>query len=115
MDDFEITPEQFAEKISKQEEYLLLDVREPQELAIADVTRGTRLPGLPFLHIPMGSISQRFQELDPDQPIVVMCHHGMRSAQVTAYLRQQGFSRVKNLKGGIDRWSVLVDGSVPRY
>jgi len=90
---------------------LLLDVREPWEVAVAAL----QLTGVPALHLPMGQIPQRLAELDPAQPILVICHHGMRSAQVVAFLERQGFDAVYNLAGGIDAWSTLVDPSVPRY
>jgi rhodanese-related sulfurtransferase len=89
-------------------EFTLLDVREPWEYQTAHI-EGSR-------HIPMGDIPVRFnQELDPEHHIVVMCHHGVRSMNVTAWLRQQGFEKVQSLRGGIDRWSREVDPSVPLY
>ena len=86
---------------------VLLDVREPEELALAS------LPGA--LHIPMGEVPGRLHELDPDAEIVVMCHHGIRSASVAEFLARREFSHVVNLAGGIDAWSATVDPSVPRY
>jgi rhodanese-related sulfurtransferase len=89
-------------------ELILLDVREPWECETAHI-EGSR-------HIPMGEIPARFnQELDPEQHIVVVCHHGVRSMNVTAWLRQQGFDKVQSLRGGIDRWSREIDPSVPLY
>lgn len=90
---------------------LLLDVREPWEAALASIQAPSGAARL----MPMGEIPQRFAELDPAQPIVVYCHHGMRSLQVVAFLERQGFESVYNLAGGIDAWSVEVDPSVPRY
>ncbi|QPF74492.1 sulfurtransferase [Roseateles sp. DAIF2] len=89
---------------------LLLDVREPWEAQTASI----RTAGEQRL-IPMGQIPARAGELDPAQPIVVYCHHGMRSLQVVAFLERQGFESVYNLAGGIDAWSLEVDPSVPRY
>jgi rhodanese-related sulfurtransferase len=87
---------------------LLLDVREPWEFATAAI------PGATL--IPMGEIPSRaHQELDPDQPIVVLCHHGARSLSVTMWLRRQGFDRVQSLAGGIDEWSRTIDPTIPRY
>lgn len=86
---------------------VLLDVREPWELATA------RLPG--SLDIPMGQIPARLDELPPDRPLIVMCHHGMRSLQVVMFLKHQGFESVSNLAGGIDAWSREVDPSIPTY
>jgi rhodanese-related sulfurtransferase len=90
---------------------LLLDVREEWEVAVAAI----RIEGVPARHIPMGRIPERLGELDPEQPIVCICHHGMRSAQVADFLERQGFATVYNLAGGIDAWSEQVDASVPRY
>lgn len=86
---------------------VLLDVREPEEVALAC------LPG--SVHIPMGEIPGRVHELDPDADIVVYCHHGVRSASVVGFLTQRDFASVANLSGGIDAWSQTVDPSLPRY
>ena len=59
--------------------------------------------------------AERLAELDPAQPILCICHHGMRSAQVVAFLERAGFDSVYNLAGGIDAWSARVDPAVPRY
>lgn len=90
---------------------LLLDVREADEFRFAAI----RLPGTRTLHMPMNEVPGRLAELDPAQPILCICHHGMRSAQVVAFLERQGFQTVYNLAGGIDAWSQQVDPSVPRY
>ena len=92
-------------------EPLLLDVREPWEFELAAI----RIDGATTLNLPMGQIPQRLAELDPAQPILCICHHGMRSAQVVAFLERAGFDSVYNLAGGIDAWSTGVDPSVPRY
>ena len=90
---------------------LLLDVREAWEVAHAPI----QVDGLQTLHIPMGEIPARLAELDPAQPVVCICHHGMRSAQVVAFLERQGFDLAYNLSGGTDAWSEQVDTSLPRY
>ena len=90
---------------------LLLDVREPWEFERAAI----RIEGARTLHIPMNTIPQRLDELDAAQPVVCICHHGMRSAQVAAFLERQGFEAVYNLAGGIDAWSAQIDPTVPRY
>lgn len=90
---------------------LLLDVREPWEAALARID----LAGLPQRLLPMGQVGQGWEDLDPAQPVVCYCHHGVRSLQVVAFLRRQGFDSVYNLAGGIDAWSQDVDPSVPRY
>lgn len=105
--DFEITPEQVNNLRSRGENFVLLDVREPHEITTARIA-GT-------VNIPMGEITTRLQELDPEQHIVVVCHHGIRSANVAAWLQRQGFERVQSMRGGIDRWSREVDSNVPIY
>jgi rhodanese-related sulfurtransferase len=90
---------------------LFLDVREPWEVATAALAA----PGASHLFVPMREIPSRLDELDPAQPVVCICHHGARSAQVVAFLERAGFESVYNLAGGIDAWSFEVDASVPRY
>lgn len=102
-----ITAAQLAEKLKTGEEINLIDVREPIEYEMARIETATLLP------------LSRFQEwidrLEPGGEIIVMCHHGVRSGQVCAYLVQNGFEKVFNLEGGIDAWSAEVDERVPRY
>ena len=90
---------------------LLLDVREPWEIDLAAI----RLPGYAAKDIPMGEIPARLAELPESQPIVCICHHGVRSLQVVAFLERNGYPSVYNLAGGIDAWSARVDAGVPRY
>ena len=90
---------------------VLLDVREPWEVQTACVSED----GFKLLTIPMREVPARLAELDPDQPVACLCHHGMRSLQVANVLVQSGFTEVVNLQGGIDAWSHEVDPSVPRY
>ena len=89
------------------DEVQLLDVREPQELAIASV------PGA--LHIPMREIPARLEELDRNRPIVVMCHTGVRSRHVASFLLANDFEQVFNLAGGIDAWAVEIAPDLSRY
>ena len=106
--DYEISVSELKALRDSGGEVALLDVREPWEYETARIA-GSK-------HIPMGDIPARFnQELDPDAHIVVVCHHGVRSMNVTAWLRQQGFEKVQSLRGGIDRWSREIDPSVPLY
>src|SRR5437867_2470917 len=93
--------------LDRGEKFVLLDCREPSEVATA------RIAG--SLHIPMREIPAKLAELEPnkDGRIVVHCHHGGRSLRVTHYLRQQGFDQVQNMAGGIDAWSQQIDASVP--
>ncbi|MFY9950064.1 MAG: rhodanese-like domain-containing protein [Candidatus Sulfotelmatobacter sp.] len=106
--DYEISPEEVKSKLDQAEGFTLLDVREPWEFETAHM-EGAKL-------LPMGDIPSRaHQELDPEDHIVVVCHHGVRSMNVTAWLRQQGFEKAQSMRGGIDAWSRVVDGNVPTY
>ena len=89
----------------------LLDVREAWEVALAPLA----VEGVPTLHIPMNEIPARREELAAVQPVVAFCHHGMRSAQVVAFLVHHGHPAAYNLAGGIDAWSTQVDPAVARY
>ena len=106
--DFEISPSQVKALQQSGQEVLLLDVREPWEFETSQI-EGSK-------HIPMGDVPARaHQELDPDEHIVVLCHHGVRSLSVTNWLRQQGFEKVQSMSGGIDGWARTVDPKVPLY
>lgn len=106
--EYEISPAEVKASQERGDEFTLVDVREPWEHAIAHI-EGAKL-------MPMGDVPSRaHQELDPDQHIVVYCHHGVRSLNVTAWLRQQGFDKVQSMSGGIDDWSRQVDTKVPTY
>jgi rhodanese-related sulfurtransferase len=108
MDDLgEIFPRELKERMGAAEPPLILDVREPEEIAVAAFPEA--------VHIPMAEIPSRLAELDPQRETVVVCHHGIRSAQVAGFLAAKGFVRVLNLTGGIDAWSLTVDSSVARY
>lgn len=85
----------------------IVDVREPVEIAAC------RLQGA--LEIPMREIPARLSELPVDRPLLVLCHHGGRSARVTLFLRQQGWEQVSNIAGGIDAWAREIDPALPRY
>ena len=106
--DFEITAPEVAAMKSSKAGFTLLDCREPWEHQIA------RIEGAVLM--PMNEIPARaHQELDPDAHIVVYCHHGVRSLNVTNWLRQQGFEKVQSMRGGIDAWSRTIDPTVPVY
>jgi rhodanese-related sulfurtransferase len=106
--DYEITVGDVKRKLDENETFILLDVREPWEFQTAHI-ENSKL-------IPMGDVPSRaHQELDPEEHIVVMCHHGVRSMNVTVWLRQQGFEKVQSMRGGIDAWSRQVDPKVPTY
>lgn len=90
---------------------LVLDVREPWELQQAAVAP----QGFELLAIPMGSLPARLNELDPERPTACLCHHGVRSLRVAAYLEQHGHEHVANITGGIDAWAQDHDPGIPRY
>lgn len=94
-------------RIQDEPHLFLLDVREPNEFQYASIKNS--------LLIPLNQIPHRLDELDPQQEIVVICHHGVRSRQACMYLVNSGFNHVSNLTGGIDAWSCDCDNSVPRY
>jgi molybdopterin/thiamine biosynthesis adenylyltransferase/rhodanese-related sulfurtransferase len=103
----EITPLRLAARLQNGTPPAVVDVREPYEWAIG------RIPGARL--VPLNSLPQAVPSLDRDAELVVYCHHGVRSAAATTWLRDQGFTRVRNLVGGIDRWSLEVDPSLRRY
>jgi rhodanese-related sulfurtransferase len=102
-----ITPKEFEERAGGGERPLLVDVREPEEYELARV-EGSQL-------LPLSRFNEWAPALDPERETVFMCHHGIRSAQVCAFLSRQGFENIYNLAGGIERWSAEVDPTVPRY
>ncbi|MDX2231418.1 MAG: rhodanese-like domain-containing protein [Leptolyngbyaceae cyanobacterium bins.349] len=107
----EVSVEELGQALAAGGDRQFVDVREPQELDMAKVDGFQNLPLSAF-----GEWSgQIMTTLDPEKETLVMCHHGMRSAQMCQWLMQQGFTNVKNVAGGIDAYSVLVDPSVPRY
>ncbi|HEX7446968.1 MAG TPA: rhodanese-like domain-containing protein [Pirellulales bacterium] len=105
----EISCQDVKAKLDSGADFLLLDCREADEYAIAQIA-GARL-------LPMSEIQARQVELagDRGRQVVVHCHHGGRSLQVARWLRQQGFAQAQSMAGGIDRWSLEIDAAVPRY
>lgn len=103
----EITPQQLKARLDGNDRPVLVDVRDPWE------TKLCRLDNA--LHIPVEEFELRADELNPEDDIVVYCHHGVRSAAVAGYLRQLGFKRVSNLAGGLDAWASTIDRSMRRY
>ena len=103
----QISATELNAKLQSDNRPFLLDVREPYEFAYARIA-GSVL-------IPLHQIPERLDELDAEQEIVVICHHGIRSQQAASFLEQQLFRKLLNLSGGIDAWSCECDASVPRY
>jgi len=105
--DFEISAAQAAELL-RAKTVRLIDVREPWEFDLSHLEGGILMP--------MGEVAARaHQELDPDEHLLVLCHHGVRSMNVAVWLRNQGFEQAQSVRGGIDAWSAEVDPAVPRY
>ena len=102
-----ISPAEVAEKIKNGEKLNLIDVREPMEHEIASIKDAKLLP--------LSRFTEWIDDLKPEDEIIVMCHHGIRSANLCVFLVRNGFEKVFNLDGGIDLWSKEVDGNVPRY
>lgn len=103
----EIDPLALKARLDQGDELLLLDVREPWEYEICRIQGSTP--------IPMKEVPGRMVELEEAEEVVVICHHGMRSAQVATFLARSGMANVMNLAGGIDAWARSVDGSMPTY
>lgn len=106
----EITPAEVKRRLGDGEPVVLIDVREPVEFEQARI-EGSEL-------IPMGSVPASLQALEAksdDATLVVICHHGVRSLNVVNWLRNQGVEACQSMQGGIDRWSLEIDPTVPRY
>lgn len=103
----QITATQLQQALQSPEPPLLLDVREPHEFAYAKIAGS--------LHIPLRQLPEQLEQLDSEQAIAVICHHGVRSQQACLFLQQYGFQQLYNLQGGIDAWSRECDPTVLRY
>ena len=100
-------PAEIKRRLDAGEALRIIDVREHAEYDIAHIEQAELRP--------MSEIQTWWQELPRDEELVIMCHHGSRSAQVCMALRRAGFERLTNMAGGIDAWSTEVDAGVPRY
>ncbi len=103
----EIAPEELKLILDSGRQVMIIDVREPAEHKICHLT-GAKL-------IPLRDLPKRTTELNPKDFIVLYCHHGIRSAQATSWLKRNGFENVKNLRGGIDAWAEVIDPTMKRY
>jgi rhodanese-related sulfurtransferase len=104
--DLEISPAETA-RLLKAGEAKLIDVRTPEEYAIAHIE------GCPLVD---QALAKEIVETWPkDTPIITICHHGVRSLDAAIYLRQQGFTDARSMSGGIDVWSQTIDATIPRY
>lgn len=107
MDNLEITVKEVNERLARGEKLFLLDVRDPWEYDLC------KIPGAKS--IPLGSLPASLNALPDGEEVICYCHHGMRSLNAAAWLRQQGVENAKSMAGGIDRWAVEIDQKVPRY
>jgi len=107
VDNFEITAKEVRQRLDKGEKFLLVDCREPWEFETCHI-EGAKL-------MPKASVPLHIRELEAAEDVVVYCHHGRRSLDVVAWLRQQGVEGARSMAGGIDQWSVEIDPQVPRY
>ena len=105
----EITPSELHLWIKNQKPFCLIDCREDDEYAIAKINGAVLVP-LSRWEEAFGKL-----QLDESQPVIVHCHHGMRSLRATHWLRRNGYPEAQSLAGGIDAWSLEIDLSVPRY
>ena len=108
--DFEISPAEVKRRLDAGEKLHLIDVREPNEFALARI-EGSEL-------IPMRQVPGELQTLEgraDEAPLIVLCHHGVRSLNVVNWLRGQGLEACQSMAGGIDAWSLSIDPSVPTY
>ena len=107
MSELEISVAELRRRQQAGEKFSLVDVREQWEYDVCRI-EGAKL-------MPMRTIPANLQALDGGESVICYCHHGMRSLDVAAWLRSQGVERAQSLAGGIDRWSMEIDPSVPRY
>jgi adenylyltransferase/sulfurtransferase len=107
MDEIQISVKEVSERVSRGDRLLLVDVREQWEYDLC------RIPGAKL--IPLGTIPANLNAFLDAEEVICYCHHGMRSLDAAAWLRQQGVESAKSMAGGIERWSVEIDPSVPRY
>lgn len=111
----EITVTELSEKLKSEDDFILLDVREPHELNFAKVS-DSRLEVTPMSQLAREGLKALSESTKAqDATIYVICHHGNRSSQVTAWLAQQGWKNVFNVRGGIDEYARMVDNSVGFY
>jgi rhodanese-related sulfurtransferase len=111
----EITVIELSDKLKSEDKFILLDVREPHELNFAKLT-DSRMEVTPLSRLAREGISALSESAQvKDATIYVMCHHGSRSSQVTAWLAQQGWKNVFNVRGGINEYARVVDQSVGFY
>ncbi len=107
--EWEVSVNDVKNMIENDEDFVFIDCRTPGEYEVARI-EGAKL-------VPLGDVAARLPELEEyaDEKVIIHCHHGGRSLQMAAILRQQGFDDVKSMAGGIEKWSLEIDPTVPRY
>ena len=100
-------PTELKQKQDNREEFVILDVREPNELKISQLEGN--------INIPLGELQEKYLELDKEKDIIVVCRTGWRSANAVSFLKGKGFKKVENLDGGINLWADTVDHSIEKY
>ena len=112
--DWEVTPREVKESLDRGDDVILVDCRTPEERQEASIR--------PSVFFPLRQDIPEFEDVadegvgdNKDRPLVVYCHHGVRSLTMTSVLRAQGFTNVRSMAGGIDLWSIDIDPAVPRY
>jgi rhodanese-related sulfurtransferase len=103
----QIDPASLEKMRKENQDVMVLDVREPWEAAICAITGS--------VNVPLSTLPQNLNRLPSEGPLVVLCHHGMRSMQAVAWLRQNGFENATNLQGGIDAWARQIELSMATY
>lgn len=103
-----ITPKELKARLDREEKLRLIDVREADEWAVARLPKAELIPLSQFQQLATA-------KLDPEETVVLYCHHGIRSARAQGYLQAQGYANVINLTGGIDAWALQVDPAMKRY
>lgn len=102
-----LTPSELSRRLGAGHELVLIDVRESSEWQIGHIAGAQ--------HVPLADLGAHISALDPDQPTVCICHHGIRSHAAAVALLRRGFAEVYNLAGGMDRWAIEVDSTMRRY
>ena len=103
----DISCSELAAKLKGNHPFVLLDVREDWELEICAISQA--------LHIPLSELSGRLDEIAPEEPLAIICHHGVRSRHAGRFLEDRGFKEVFNVRGGIDAWALDIERDMSRY
>ena len=103
----DITVEELKQMLDRKDDFLLVDVRNPDEFAVCKITGSKKLP--------LPKFPDQFNELPKDKLVVLHCHHGGRSMRALQFLRAQGYTKLKNVAGGISAWAERIDTNLPQY